>query len=659
MRGQELLPLLQTYALKAGSATVDLRQFAATLQKGQARPGEVETAAAELAGPSLTILTTEAGNPRLVALSDFPRMALVHAYKQIFMDPTRPFPREDTLPAPIPAADLLAADVKAQLGTLLDTSSPEHIGIIKLRFPDGVDSLVVAQESVGLDLIEGAVAKLGYYLQNGKNSAYAESKLAGILRGNELLVRQSLEDVAIRPKKAASTILSPTDFTFRFWTHLSNIVLQDMRSKTERTEIDQGVWQSAYIVGYAVFHKKGVVQRERQLTEDRRSLEAQMRKAPFVFGFQELYDLKDEKGATYVSKHGRDFIHAFLKEKTTRTEEETIPFLVRVHAAAQKKDYFVQRDLLVPVFLKKLSEASEELRTRYIDEWTSLMRQDETPVPTRSDTSFCRDVEIRVKEGYPLLTALANGSLLYLAGREGPNSDQARADLARCFAVENILRPLDELVGLDRQEILKIVRMHLPFWLTMPVVSGILRIFRRMLRRRDRGQEAGQKPAPEAATTSMESEKIVQRGKPSGAVAGAGATVFSGVVPGTSAAGAKAKSQRASLLRYQRSIHSLVSTCVPPGQTIDGTLAQLAEKWNPLYAAAQKKNLVEDVNSLVRDFLRPVRRSFLLRPPDLKRIHALAEQLSTSKSLAQIKKRDALLRYIELYMISCLQVKQT
>ena len=96
---------------------------------------------------------------------------------------------------------------------------------------------------------------------------------------------------------------------------------------------------------------------------------------------------------------------------------------------------------------------------------------------------------------------------------------------------------------------------------------------------------------------------------------------------------------------------------MPKGGTIDHTLGELAEKWNPLYDVAQKKNLVEDVNALVRDFLRPIRRSFLVRPPDLKRIHALAEQLSASKALAQIKKRDVLMRYIELYMIRCLQVK--
>ena len=105
-------------------------------------------------------------------------------------------------------------------------------------------------------------------------------------------------------------------------------------------------------------------------------------------------------------------------------------------------------------------------------------------------------------------------------------------------------------------------------------------------------------------------------------------------------------------------MQSLVAQYVPRGSTIDATLAELAERWNPLYAPDQKRDLEEDVNALVRDYLRPIRRSFLVRPPDMKRIHALAEQLSTSKSLAQIKKLEPLMRYIELYMIRCLQVKQ-
>ena len=112
------------------------------------------------------------------------------------------------------------------------------------------------------------------------------------------------------------------------------------------------------------------------------------------------------------------------------------------------------------------------------------------------------------------------------------------------------------------------------------------------------------------------------------------------------------------LLRYRKSVQLLYSQHVPQGKSLDSLLDALSEKWNPLFASEQKKNLVEDVNALVRDFIRPIRRSFLTNPPDTSRIHSLAEQLSRSKSLVKIKKRDALVPYIKLYMIKCLQVQQ-
>ena len=109
-----------------------------------------------------------------------------------------------------------------------------------------------------------------------------------------------------------------------------------------------------------------------------------------------------------------------------------------------------------------------------------------------------------------------------------------------------------------------------------------------------------------------------------------------------------------SMARYRKSMQSLVSLLVPGGKTLDGVLAELAEKWNPLFDSQQRKDLVEDVNSLVRDFLRPLRQSFFLRPPDQSRVRGLAEQLSGSRSLAGIVKKDPLLRYLELYVVRCL-----
>lgn len=637
MLAQELLVLLRTFAVRNRSATIDLRQFLAAMPKGQAQPAEVDAGVVELAEKSALVVSTEAGRPRMVSLPDFHVIALVDLYRQLSMDAVRPFPKEETAPVPVPAGELIRADVKSQLGALLDTSGPGMKGIVKLEFPEGIDSLIVPQECVGTDLIDVAVAKISRYLQEGKNASYSESKLAGLMRGNAPLVHQSMEDVVTRPKKAAASVFSPSDLSFRFWTHLSNLVLQDIRAKSEKTDLDQGACQAAYILGYAVFHKKGTVQREQEWAADRKLLEQQVRKPPFIFGYQDLYNLTDEKGVTYVKKHSQDFIHTFLKEKTKQVAEEAIPYLVRVHAAAQKKDYFLQRDFIVPVYLKKLGEAAEELRGVYVQEWTEEMRQDRTPPVSRSDVPFRRDAEIRVKQGYPLLAALSNGGLLHAAGEATKLSDAAKAELGKCFAVENILRPFDELLGLSRAQLLKNVRMYLPFWMTVPVLSGVLRIFRRMSRggKGERKAESEKKP-PAVRPAQTETAKAVQS------------------APGEDSKSAHTKGD---LLRYRRSIQSLVAQYVPKGKTVDAMLSELAEKWNPLYASEQKQNLVEDVNSLVRDFLRPVRRSFLTRPPDLKRIHALAEQLSTSKSLAKIKKRDVLMRYIELYMVRCLQVK--
>ena len=118
------------------------------------------------------------------------------------------------------------------------------------------------------------------------------------------------------------------------------------------------------------------------------------------------------------------------------------------------------------------------------------------------------------------------------------------------------------------------------------------------------------------------------------------------------------RQDKGDLLRYRKTIQKLVSQYVPKGKSLDEMLGELAEKWNPLYETEQKRNLVEDVNALGRDFVRPIRRSFRVKPPDSNRIHALAEQLAASKNLVKIKKKELLVRYIELCVVLCLGAEQ-
>jgi hypothetical protein len=646
MAPQELLELIGSFALKKKAGTVDLREFL-----GDARPAgserEIEEALRQLERDRSCILSPAVGPIRMVTLPGFPILALMEEYKTLSVDPSHPFPTDETLTVPIPPADIQPVDVKKDFSSFISGRDKSGPAVARLLFPEGIDSLVVPRGAAGPALVEAAAAKISGYLQDPRNAGYAESKLVSLVKGNDIVVRQMMEDAASKPKKAAASILAPSDFAFRFWTHLANLILQDFRKKKEKTSQDHGVCQSAFIVGYYVFFQKGLAQREQERATDMRSLETLVRKPPYAFTFEDMYGLRDEKGVPFVNKHTRSFIHAFLDEKTRRVSGEALPFIVRVHAATVNKDYFIQKDLLVPVFLRKLTEAAEELREAYLGGWETALRRRQATPAMRSDGPFQRDVEVRVKEGYPLLGALANGPILLVAREETNLSETAAAEIGRCFAHGNTLKPLAECMMLSRTELYTEARSRLPLWETMPIVAQIVGLFRRLFSGRKQKEEPDKQPAAKVLLTAVKPPAAAED-KPAAPAPAAK----------TAASASPVAREREALLRYTRAIKGLVEHYVPKGMNIDLTLDELSNKWNPLFAEAQKADLVEDVNALVRDYLRPVRRTFLVSPPDLDRIKSLAAQLVGAKSLAKIKKREPLQRYIELYMVKCLEPKK-
>ena len=113
-----------------------------------------------------------------------------------------------------------------------------------------------------------------------------------------------------------------------------------------------------------------------------------------------------------------------------------------------------------------------------------------------------------------------------------------------------------------------------------------------------------------------------------------------------------------SLASYRKAIAALKERVVPAGKSVPAALDDLAEKWNPLYAEGPKANLVEDVNALARDFLRSLRRGFLVSPPTRERLAELAKQLASHKNLDQIRKKEPLERYLEIYFVKILDLKR-
>ena len=206
--------------------------------------------------------------------------ALTSEYRAIVADPSRPFPRVETAPVPLPANELLPVEVKTGFTALLEQCQPGQAGVVRLVFPDGIEDLVVPRAAVAAELVDAAVAKIARWLSDGRNEAYVASKLAGILRGSEVAVHRLLEDATQRPHLAAAKVHDPDEIAFRFWTHLANLVLTDLKKKTEKTSDDHGACQAAWIAGYAVFWRQGRRQQEQVRVADRRSPRGARAQAP-------------------------------------------------------------------------------------------------------------------------------------------------------------------------------------------------------------------------------------------------------------------------------------------------------------------------------------------------------------------------------------------
>jgi hypothetical protein len=75
------------------------------------------------------------------------------------------------------------------------------------------------------------------------------------------------------------------------------------------------------------------------------------------------------------------------------------------------------------------------------------------------------------------------------------------------------------------------------------------------------------------------------------------------------------------------------------------------EHWNRTLDQTAKQNLTEDVNSLIRDYIRRILRTLRASSFDENRIENLAQTLVDTPSLMKIKNRDALLAYTRLYIL--------
>jgi hypothetical protein len=368
--------------------------------------------------------------------------------------------------------------------------------------------------------------------------------------------------------------------------------------------------------------------REKDRVNALNSLGDRIRKPPYAYSLFDIMGFKDGKTALMNNKFSKEDLLSYLEERTKPQDEALLPEIIRLRTG-EKKEFYIHRDIIVPLTYKKVNDAHDHYRKELLDSWEEQLKNYLESPEMNSDEVFLSELEKNIRKEDPLLEVLLNYDLLYLAIKQNPRAPMAEEVRGYINARHNTLFPLDEILRLKRKELLALAKRGLPLWRAIPVLSGIIIFFKKAF-----GSGNRKKPAVSAPVSKDGQVKVFG---------------------GSDTEEAQGKTALQQKMAYKQRVFQLKEAFAGKGADLDKSLAEMAEAWNPLYDPQAKANLVEDVNSLTRDYLRKLKRGLILSPPDEERIRNMARLLGENKGLDKIKKKELLIRYLELYIIKVLQ----
>ena len=679
---QDVLKILQGCTRKTRGSEVAFSQLVAFTNKYLERYAEENPELADLEENTENLLAA-----RLIELEkqgrlairyegsriesiDFPEYytALIHAhYRKLHERPSLPFPSEETFDIVIPNSVIQPIDVKTDFVTWLGKQPDSGARVLRLMFPEGLKTIIATTDLLPRVLVEASVHKIRGYLRSEKNVSYIKSKLSGVFRNREMVLAEMLGKILTTPDDAVRSVLQPSEFSFHFWTTLSSVLIKDLAGKKDKMQEDHDYAQAAYLLGYYNVYYKGILQRKRETEAALQTLDTRLRKPPYAFSITDIYNFTDSKGVLLTKRYSTDNINEYLAEQLRGDGQKQLAPLVRLKGPGNK-EYYIRHEYVLQVLMEGLFQASRDFADHFIESWGTDMKADRRPREMTDQSAFEAAVQERMEQRYPVLCALCRFDLIYLCATEQKIMGEAAAEVNRIIDREQrTMRPMHVVLNLDREKLAADARLLLPFWQAIPWLHGIVRFLQRAFmgtktpgylersrnsRRRRRG--VGRRRAAARVPQNADGAAVTETQPTTMQLAASGDAASTSAARTKARSGDQAATRKVKAQEFKQRIEELQRAYVGEGGNVDARLEELIERWNPLLDPVAKSNLVEDVNSLVRDFLRRMKVGFRLIPPDRARIQGFAEKLSQSEVFDQIRRKDALKTYLELYMLKVL-----
>ncbi|MDR2048634.1 MAG: hypothetical protein LBP69_04195 [Treponema sp.] len=622
----DLYSILYSYSRKNGSPAIDVESFIGFLQKyARKMCGEQPEWAGwvEDTGPRIwrelnqlqedgkvTIVNKEIGQQIFMNL--YYAEQVREAYKNPDNDADMPFPDEAFLDITIPQGQLKPLDVSVDVPAFLKEPQKTALPIIKLVFPDNCGAALALASMIPFTVLETSLIKVRNYLLKHGNREYIQHKLAPQLIGKEDHLREIMDQVMIHPVNCINDMKDGREAAFYFWAYFCNQVRHDLASRNELLADERGALQAVYLIEVCSSFFKARAAKAKEIELAFKNFELEMEKPPYYFSREAIAKFKDNKGVPLLGRYSQEGLEAYIKKRITEAPvPDELPelFYFRTGDGA---NWLIKKSKLLPLCARLFAETRPVVIKSISKRWKKLLLNFMREPAMEEDREF-ENLIIRYTEEYaPVLSALLQDHRLYLVHEELQRNGKGLSESSRLFN-RNELLPLRTLLLIKRKELLSDVKLLLPFWYTIPVISHLIAFFQNL------GKKKKKRVQNEDGSSAFFQTDDIRR-------------------------------------ELQNAARESEARLVPEGHTLDTYLEELSQRWGNLLNKQAKDNLVEDVNALVRDKLRHM--LHFQKNVNRDTLDKMTESImNNSAGLYKISEQNYLFLYIKLYLVKLLTGK--
>lgn len=561
------------------------------------------------------------GNPnkKVIFVTGFFNIKFANRYKEIEANSTVPFPTIVDMPKQTPNDILVKAEYTDIIFELLKSQKKDDKNLYAIVVPNNLPSIIFPGNVPVSLLVNASLEKMQHMLQKEEYHDYYLKKLRISNPGKELSVKNFFSQFVKSPKDALHSLQTSSD-CFYFWGQLCFFIKQDYEKVKDFTQEDVNVLQAVAIAEIVTSFYKNEAQKNQERENALKSLKLSMQKAPYYFTMDSILKFTDAKGIPLHGQYTDDDLKDFLQKETTDAMDNELPELL-VFKVDSGLRYFIYKDKVFPLVIRLFNEAHDTIADNITRDWFQKLQNFEKLPEMTNDAAFNERLEQEVRKHSPTLYALLNAAFLSVLNVEMARNAKM-GNSANIFLGDELL-PYSTLLMINRNDLLSNAKIMLPFWYTIPLFSWIMSLLFKKPKNKKKGDPSKSHQIVKYEDGDEEEENTPKKSS-------------------------KPSSRKDSLISAAKKAEEHF---VPEGSTIEREMNGYKKQWNKMISKQASLNLTEDVNSLIRDYMRKVLRTISGQSFTVDRIQNLAETLCKTPNMQKITDQDSLYMYVQLYMV--------